>query len=409
MSSVNRNLNQKDLFSIVRGSCFLGSGGGGAYATGMQLAQHFQVGSYYIRDRVDCIPIQALEDCVDYGVIVAYMGAPEKMAVLEYPVAAELAVQKALEAKGIASDKRVCIVPVEIGPISSVVACLVAARLGFPVLDADGAGRAVPTLELCTFSQGVSVNPTIIASQQSGQYIELNISQSDSDGAASKIESLARPILGMPEFDQMAGLAMWVMDRQQIEKLVLPGTLSLCQALGELLASQQVFVPAILEFFEKQTWAQGYQAKIVFEGLLRSASSSTQGGFDHGQVEIDLPRGNTGVVVFQNESLILWDSAQTAPLVTAPNLIAYLIPDQAPYVFTNADIMEGDALKPELLGKKITVMALQAPQKLTESEAHLHQKRLKILQQVGAQSTLPSNYKSKLAELGYHGCLVPFS
>lgn len=249
-----------------------------------------------------------LEACVDYGVIVAYMGAPEKMAALQYPVAAELAVQKALEAKGIATEKRVCIVPVEIGPISSVVACLVAARLGIPVLDADG--------------------------------------------AASKIESLARPILGMPEFNQMAGLAMWVMDREQIQKFVLPGSLSLCQALGELLATQKNLVPAILDFFSNQTYAQGYQAKTVFEGSLRSASSSTQGGFDHGQVEIGLLNGNTGVVVFQNESLILWDSAHTAPWVTAPNLIAYVIPDQAPYVFTNADIMQGNALKPELLGKK---------------------------------------------------------
>ena len=49
-------------------------------------------------------------------------------------------------------------------------------------------------------------------------------------------------------------------------------------------------------------------------------------------------------------------------LIMAPNLISYLIDDDnGRYVFTNGDIMRGDALKKELKGAKIVVYGIAAP------------------------------------------------
>jgi len=44
------------------------------------------------------------------------------------------------------------IVPVEIGAVNSLVPMVVASNMNIPVVNADGAGRAVPTLSCITFS-----------------------------------------------------------------------------------------------------------------------------------------------------------------------------------------------------------------------------------------------------------------
>ena len=53
--------------------------------------------------------------------------------------------------------------------------------------------------------------------------------------AASKMESLARPVLNMAEFDQRAGLVMWYFSDVTALKdphACVPGTLTFCQTLG---------------------------------------------------------------------------------------------------------------------------------------------------------------------------------
>jgi DUF917 family protein len=42
--------------------------------------------------------------------------------------------------------------PIETGPENTMAAFVIAARTGLPVVDGDGAGRAVPTIPFCSFS-----------------------------------------------------------------------------------------------------------------------------------------------------------------------------------------------------------------------------------------------------------------
>ena len=52
------------------------------------------------------------------------------------------------------------LMPLEIGGINSLVPIMAAARLGLPLIDADGMGRAFPELQMTTFNaHGVSTTP----------------------------------------------------------------------------------------------------------------------------------------------------------------------------------------------------------------------------------------------------------
>ena len=72
----------------------------------------------------------------------------------------------------------------------------------------------------------------------------------------------------------------------------------------------------------------------------------------------------------------------------APNLISYLIAYEK-YVFTNGDIMRGDALKKELKGATIAVYSIAAPNALRTSK-------------------MLCNTMKVLNTLGYYGNYDPF-
>ncbi|MCP6675082.1 DUF917 domain-containing protein, partial [Klebsiella pneumoniae] len=84
--------------------------------------------------------------------MVAYMGAPDAINQVQWPngpVEAARAAQQRLESQG---RKLAYVAAPESGALGVVVASLVAAKLGLAVVDADGAGRAVPSLPMLTYA-----------------------------------------------------------------------------------------------------------------------------------------------------------------------------------------------------------------------------------------------------------------
>ncbi|NDV84607.1 DUF917 family protein [Bacteroides sp. 51] len=427
-----KKLGKESLENIVRGACLLGSGGGGGYDVSMQFIENFSEGEIAI----DSASIDDLRNLTEKkcGVVVAYMGSPEKMRNVKHVDAAVNAVQRLSQEKLGSEGQIDYIIPVEIGPISSTVACLVAGELNIPVVDADGAGRAVPTLDLISYSGQISVNPTILSSEkdEKGKYhdVILQISEGDSEGSATKMESLARPILSMPEYNQRAGLAMWFFpDITEITKegMCVPGTLTLCEELGEVIKleqeSDQPNTQAIIDFFED--YDSERCVKEICSGTLINATTTTAGGFDHGIITIQNTK-DTYKIIFQNESLIIWDSSSPTPLAMAPDLIAFQIIEKEEtdsvseeggkeryrWVYTNEDIMEDKQLKAKFKEAHITVIGLQAPKELIKTEQKVGVKRTEMLMkynhiQNNTVSTLPEHYMSILNDLGYYGVYVP--
>lgn len=418
------------LKKIALGACFLGSGGGGKLETSFKY-----IDKYFKRcgrgEKIQDLQITDLKDARpgQSGIVVAYMGAPQKMGDIKCPDAVCEGIKKFVKDRGI--DPINYIIPAEIGPVSTITACLTAHRMEIPVLNLDGAGRAVPTLDLITYTTNAeaSVNPTILCSENTVKdgapvyhQITLEISDDKEAGAASKMESLARPVLNMAEFDQRAGLVMWYFD--DVTKLndanaAVKGTLTFCEKLGEAIQNGVSESSKIEKIFEGNSIYPVIEIdgekcpgiKEICRGTLVSASTSTAGGFDVGIITIKGMDGNIYKIIFQNESLILWDSSSATPMVMAPDLISYMIEDSKkrymPY--TNGDIMDGGALKEDLVGKKIVVYGVAAPKELKESETNMI-KRKEILCDTLAgagPNALPKQYMSILNTLGFYGKYEP--
>ena len=410
------------LKKIALGACFLGSGGGGKLETSFKYIERY-FGRFGRGKKIQDLQITDLKDAKagQSGIVVAYMGAPQKMGNIECPDAVCEGIRKFVEDRGI--DPINYIIPAEIGPVSTITACLTAHKMGIPVLNLDGAGRAVPTLDLITYTTNAkaSVNPTILCSENTVKdgdpvyhQITLEISDDKEAGAASKMESLARPVLNMAEFDQKAGLVMWYFN--DVTKLKAPnasvqGTLAFCLKLGSAIQSKpkgKSGFPDIEEQFKDKSIYP--IIKKICQGELVSATTSTAGGFDVGIITVKDESGHLYKIIFQNESLILWDSGSAKPLVMAPDLISYLIEDsKMQYTFTNGDIMDGGALKEDLVGKKIVVYGVAAPKELKESETNMI-KRKEILCDTLAgagPNALPKQYMSILNTLGFYGKYEP--
>lgn len=425
-------VNENELHKIALGACFLGSGGGGKLETSFTFIKNY-CDNLSEDEKKRNLQIADLGDVKagQSGIVVAYMGAPQKMDDIKCPDAVCEVINKFGNDKGIDY-----IIPVEIGPVSTIAACLTAHKMGKPVLNVDGAGRAVPTLDLITYTTnaGVSVNPTILCSENGNKKtteyqvyhqvtLTLEVPNDTEPGAASKMESLARPVLNMPEFDQKAGLVMWYFE--DVTKLMddlasVKETLTFCHKLGGAIQSMQGEnweFSKIEELFKSQSIypsiKENYPAiREMCRGELKSATTLTAGGFDVGVITIKDNRVKGDPehfykIIFQNESLLLWDSDSPIPLVMAPDLISYSIKDkQKQYVFTNGDIMLNGKLNEDLEGTEIIVYGIAAPEALTESEKKIMDKRKDILSNTNADvehNALPEHYMSILNTVGYYG------
>ena len=430
---VECDVTESELKKIALGACFLGSGGGGGLKTSSDFITKY-LANLSEDEKNRKLQLVDLDDVTEKhtGIVVAYMGAPQKADSIKCPDAVCEVINKFWEDKGKRID---FIIPAEIGAVSTIAACLTAHKLNKPVLNVDGAGRAVPTLDLVTYTTNahVSVNPTILCSEKTDKdpvyhQVKLEISDDTEPGAASKMESLARPVLNMPEFDQKAGLVMWYFEnvtKLKDKHASVQGTLTFCQKLGGAIQSMQSEnweFSKIEELFKSQSIypaiKENYSAiKEICRGKLESATTSTAGGFDVGVITIEAEdeakakaeddSEHLYKIIFQNESLILWDSNNADPLVMAPDLISYLIEDdEKNYVFTNGDIMKNGELKEDLKGKNIVVYGIAAPDALTKSESNMMDKRKDILRNTIAgvePNALPKHYMSILNNVGYYG------
>jgi uncharacterized protein len=397
-----------DLENIARGAALLSSGGGGTYTSGLNLLNDFGNPDYYPVETVACIDVDEIPASgTQRGAVIAYMGAPEAIENLQYPKAAVAAAEQLkswLSAQGLSLDY---IIPVEIGALSSITACTVAAKLDLPVVNGDGAGRAVPELTMLTYaSEGISPNPTIM-SNASGISFNVSVDAPSDTNTDALMELVARPIISLPQFDQQAGLAIWVMTVEEIKAAVkIRKTLSACLEIGNLIKSyqeqsQKLSPETVRMLVEKELQTSAY---ILFSGKLTQAQNLTSGGFDHGQVALEA-NGQTFSILFQNESLIAWRSDSNHPQAMAPDSIAYLV-DNEQIVYSNGDLIGADnQLKEELVGCTVTVIGIAANPALRDDQAERRKnRRAKTTAQPGE---IMKSFEAVLETLGYYGNYIP--
>ncbi|WP_439889122.1 S-methyl thiohydantoin desulfurase domain-containing protein [Pseudomonas sp. MBLB4123] len=381
-------LGRNDLEPLLVGGCFFGSGGGGTLISARHLAAHFQQGDYYPSDRVRVVTVA--EAVNGESVMVAYMGAPEAIADCIYPEGPVRAVQAVQERLAREGRELAYVVPPESGALGFVVACLVAARLGLAVIDADGAGRAVPSLPMLTFAVGVTPRPAFLVSQ-AGLCVEMDVTPQEGfehpvgyqNNATVITEQMLRPIVAAPQFGEFGGLAMWIMEPDALaDALPIRGTLTRALTLGRALQHGQIeSTEAMISFLQQRFGLTAYA--LTVRGRFVSADVTTTGGFDIGKVH--LHEGDTRIsVIYENESLLVWSSQSPYPLAMAPDSIAYFVEGPGPAVFSNGDVVEADGtISPSLKRRPVSLIAWQAESPLRKPGGLNLWSFMQLLQTIG--------------------------
>ena len=210
-------LKPTDLIDLASGAAFLGTGGGGdPYIGRLMVEQAMREGHDVEIIDLDSVPDDALV------IPTAMMGAPtvivEKLPGGEETIASLRKLEAYLGRKAFAT------MPIEVGGINSTMPLVLGARLGLPIVDADGMGRAFPELQMETFAvYGVPGAPMVVSNEHGDSAL---IETADN----RMLEWLACGVtvrMGGTSF-----IAEYAMDGKTAKRTSVPGTLSLAIEIG---------------------------------------------------------------------------------------------------------------------------------------------------------------------------------
>lgn len=339
-----RTLHGQALEDIVYGACILGSGGGGSLRQARKLLGTISMiaGEIKMAD-VSEVPEDSMLT------VVAGIGSPD--AGIDESLATAPARAFDLLEKTLKQDKENCslsyVIGGEMGPINSLVPTLVAAYRKIPVIDGDGAGRAVPQLAMTTYHGKVPIAPFAIANNAKEPHdVKAVLHAKD----ASMIEQLVRPLVSSPAFGKAGAIAAWTMNGETLRQTAVTGTLSLAEKVGARLRQPDPLA-GVLDIL----W--GYR---LFQGKLVSLDKQTRLGFDFSLIALQGDKDEKVWIYNQNENLIAWRGDRREPLAMAPDLISFLTPEGQP--LSAAD------LTPDTLGKEIILLGFKAPTQLRQPQ-----------------------------------------
>jgi DUF917 family protein len=336
MSNV-RALTEQDLWDLLNGACLLGSGGGGPLSIGKGIvADIVKLGKpVLLADPASIDPKATMAVSADVGSPDAATGGDFDYgaATIAFGVLNDLLKPKT----GVDLSY---VLPGEVGAGNSFIPMSVAVRRGIPVVDAAGARRAIPLLEMCTYAaDGLPVSPLAMGNSQN----QITFTVKDVPTA----EAAIRGTISGNTFGQLAGVAFWPMAAAAMQSSAIRGCTSYAIALGrclrEAIAKGADPVEAAVRYLEG--W-------VLFRGTVVDFDDVTEGGFDFGRLVLDDGKGNRCSIFNQNESLIAWSTDRDRPLAMGPDLICTMTTDGHP--FSNAD---RDVPK----GKTVAIIGAKAP------------------------------------------------
>lgn len=334
-----------ELEDLCRGAAFLGTGGGGDPYVGRLMVQQALLSGATVE-------IIDLDDVPDDALIIptAMMGAPTVL--VEKLPRGDEAIQSLQKLEQYLGRKAFATMPIEVGGINSTIPLVVGARLGLPVVDADGMGRAFPELQMETFHvYGVSGTPMVVTNEYGDSAI---IETHDN----YMMEWLARGVT--IRMGGAAYIAEYSMDGKTAKRTAVPRTLSLALEIGRgiRLAREQHKDPfaELVALLRNTPYKYG---KVIFHGKLVDVWRETTQGFAKGRVRIDALEGSEGTmeIIFQNENLVARVNGELRAIV--PDLICILDSETAEPITT-------EALK---YGRRVKVMAVSVPPIMRTPEA----------------------------------------
>ena len=322
---MTRLLNYDSLHAMARGCAVLGAGGGGDTYTyllqALQAAEDF--GPAQLAD---------LDELSDDVLIMPCGGVGSTLVSMEKIENGEEG-KHLVDQLEFATGQRVgALMAGEIGGGNGLLPVSWASRLGLPLVDADGMGRAFPLVSQVTMQlAGIPPCPAVMADER-GNVVVLNAVSGD------WVERLERA--ASVEFGGAAAAADFSLTVAQARGATVQGSVSLAISLGEaIMAAPHDPVDALIAA------ARGFR---LITGKVMDVERSTSGGFTRGSVVVQGLDGDAGRLVrleLQNEHLVALERGQV--LASVPDVITVL------------DTQTAEAIGTERIkyGQRVTVIA----------------------------------------------------
>jgi len=310
-----RLLHPPNVEDLALGATVLGTGGGGDPYLGKLMALQA------IREHGP-VPLLALDEIGDDDLVVpsAMMGAPTVL-IEKLPQGDEiLHAFRALEAY-LGQPVRATM-SIEAGGLNSTIPIMVAARLGLPLVDCDGMGRAFPEVQMVTHTlYGIPATPMAMADEK-GNSVILNTVNN------RWAETFARSIT--VDMGATALIAAYAATGRQLKEAAVPDTMTLCETIGRTIRQARADKRDVVEAVRQR--AGGFR---IFHGKVVDVQRRTEAGFAKGEAALEgivEDAGRRLTIHFQNEHLAAKLDGEI--VVSVPDLITVLDSDTGEPVTT---------------------------------------------------------------------------
>jgi len=324
-----KRLSEQDLKDMVDGAAIFSAGGGGDPEVGYNIVDRLTEKGL-VAQMVD--PSEVPDDA--FVINFACVGATTSVA---YRGDAALRTFQALE--DYLGKRAFAAIPVELGGFNTLAAVDVAARRGIPVVDADGAGRAVPEVHLKVYTiDDIPLAPMAVADVEAENMVLVKATKD-----ARSAERIARTLA--TEWEQTAYTARRVLTGKQAKTSPVLSTLSKSMRIGMLLRKAVDPVNAVL----KETG--GFK---LFDGKVDRVERETKAGFTWTTLTLDgvhESKGQRLELKAKNEVLVAHKDGKLAAI--APDIITPVHPETGKCV-TAEKIKKDD---------KLAVLGIPAPEK----------------------------------------------
>lgn len=342
---MKRMIGIQEVEDIALGAAVLGTGGGGDPYVGKLMA----IEAIRQHGPVELVTIDEVDDD-EMSVAIAMMGAPTVM--VEKMPGGEECVSAFYAAQSYLGKTIKYVYSIEAGGINSTIPITLAAKLGLPMIDLDGMGRAFPEIQMVTHNLfGVTATPFTMADEKGNSAVLSTIDN-------RWMETFARSIAVNMGATSIIG-AYAASGKQHREAAVF-GTLSLAETIGKTLRDARAAHMDVIKALKDVT--KGY---VVFHGKLVDIQRRTVAGFARGEAILEgigEDAGSRMNIQFQNENLMAARDGNI--IVSVPDLITMVEEDT------------GEPITTEQLRYGFRVMVLAMP-------CHPHWRSAKGLEVVG--------------------------
>ena len=218
--------------------------------------------------------------------------------------------------------------PMEAGGVNSMLPIAAAARLGIPMVDADGMGRAFPELQMVTFTiGGASATPMAFIDEKGNSGILDTITNKWTEDIARAATMTMGGTLT---------IALFCMDADTCKKYGVHGIVTRSEELGRAIRTAKEGAAAA-GLTPEEYFLQFTGGHKLFKGKIVDVLRETRGAFNFGRVVLEgigEDRGSQASVEFQNENLACTVDGEI--VATVPDLICLVDPDTFTPVPTDA-------------------------------------------------------------------------